>query len=88
MRCLPSKALIYIPDCQGAFCRAVLEEHRTPGFLLVAGYGVETASLVDLHTLKTPNLFTCLSGMRMRFGGPSIATNYEDVTLQGLSLSD
>ena len=80
---------MHILDCQGALCRAVLEEHRTPGFLLVAGYGVETASLVDLHTLKTPNLFTCLSGCACDAGAPALPpTVCEDISLQGLSLSD
>ena len=79
---------MHILDCQGACCRAVLEEHRTPGFLLVAGYGKEAASLVVLQALKTPNLFTCVSGMRMRCGAPSLAPNIEDTSLQGLSLSD
>ena len=49
---------------------------------------MEATSLVDLHALKMPNPFTCLSGMRIRCGGPNVATNIEDVSLQGLSLSD
>ena len=44
---------LHLLDCREAFRRAVLEEHRTPGFLLVAACRMETASLVDQHDLNT-----------------------------------